>query len=93
MRGARRQAAAGTAPQGRLTATEPPHAAGGLDAPGFLVVSAGARYLTHIGCRDVTLRALIGNVLNRRYRENQYADSPLSRKPVRRLREAGQSAR
>ena len=51
-----------------------PLRAGGLDAPGFLVVNAGARYLTRVGRHDVTLRASIDNVLNRRYWEYQYAD-------------------
>ncbi|WP_334011907.1 TonB-dependent receptor [Burkholderia cepacia] len=58
----------------KFTGATPLRAAGGLDAPGFLVVNAGARYLTRIGRHDVTLRASIDNVLNRRYWEYQYAD-------------------
>lgn len=58
----------------KFTGATPLRAAGGLDAPGFLVVNAGARYLTRAGRHDVTLRASIDNVLNRRYWEYQYAD-------------------
>ncbi|MDI9653790.1 TonB-dependent receptor, partial [Burkholderia cenocepacia] len=58
----------------KFTGATPLRAAGGLDAPGFLVVNAGARYLTRVGRHDVTLRASIDNVLNRRYWEYQYAD-------------------
>ncbi|GLU32332.1 TonB-dependent receptor [Trinickia caryophylli] len=49
-------------------------AAGDLKVPGFLLVNLGASYMTRIGGHDVTLRAALDNVLNRRYWEFQYAD-------------------
>ncbi|PAK10297.1 TonB-dependent siderophore receptor [Burkholderia ubonensis] len=58
----------------KFTGATPLRAAGGIDAPGFLVVNAGASYLTRIGRHDVTLRASLDNLLNRRYWEFQYAD-------------------
>ncbi|KVN10570.1 ligand-gated channel protein [Burkholderia stagnalis] len=57
----------------KFTGATPLRAAGGIDAPGFLVVNAGASYLTRIGSRELTLRASIDNLLNRRYWEFQYA--------------------
>ncbi|KVX08588.1 ligand-gated channel protein [Burkholderia ubonensis] len=58
----------------KFTGATPLRAAGGIDAPGFLIVNAGASYLTRIGRHDVTLRASLDNLLNRRYWEFQYAD-------------------
>jgi iron complex outermembrane receptor protein len=46
-----------------------------LNAPGYMLVNLGASYATRIGGYDVTFRAAIDNLLNRRYWEYQYADS------------------
>ncbi|MFC0398213.1 TonB-dependent siderophore receptor [Paraburkholderia rhizosphaerae] len=48
--------------------------AGGLQTGGYLLVNAGASYLTRIGGHDVTLRASVDNLFNRRYWMFQYAD-------------------
>ncbi len=45
-----------------------------LSAPGYLLVNVGASYATRIAGYDVTFRAAIDNLLNRRYWEYQYAD-------------------
>ncbi|WP_153134435.1 TonB-dependent siderophore receptor [Paraburkholderia agricolaris] len=45
-----------------------------LNAPGYLLVNLGASYATRIGGYDVTFRAAIDNLLNRRYWQYQYAD-------------------
>ncbi|MGQ7939698.1 TonB-dependent siderophore receptor [Paraburkholderia sp. D1E] len=45
-----------------------------LNAPGYMLVNLGASYATRIGGYDVTFRAAIDNLLNRRYWEYQYAD-------------------
>ncbi|SDE28432.1 TonB-dependent siderophore receptor [Paraburkholderia lycopersici] len=45
-----------------------------LQTGGYLLVNVGANYLTRIGGHDVTLRAAIDNVTNRRYWMFQYAD-------------------
>jgi iron complex outermembrane recepter protein len=37
-------------------------------------VNLGANYMTQIGGHDVTLRAALDNITNRRYWEFQYAD-------------------
>ena len=47
---------------------------GNLDTPGYMLVNLGASYATRIGGYDVTFRAAIDNLLNRRYWEYQYAD-------------------
>jgi iron complex outermembrane receptor protein len=39
-----------------------------------MLVNLGASYATRIGGYDVTFRAAIDNLLNRRYWEYQYAD-------------------
>lgn len=39
-----------------------------------MIVNIGANYLTRIGGHDVTLRAAIGNITNRRYWMFQYSD-------------------
>ncbi len=46
--------------------------AGTLEAGGYLLVNAGANYLTRIGGREVTLRAAVDNITNRRYWMSQY---------------------
>ena len=48
--------------------------AASLNAPGYMLVNLGASYATRIGGYDVTFRAAIDNLLNRRYWEYQYAD-------------------
>jgi len=45
-----------------------------LNAPGYMLVNLGASYATRIAGYDVTFRAAIDNLLNRRYWEYQYAD-------------------
>ncbi|WP_199272504.1 TonB-dependent siderophore receptor [Paraburkholderia acidisoli] len=45
-----------------------------LQTGGFLLVNVGANYLTRVGGHDVTLRAAIDNIANRRYWMFQYAD-------------------
>ncbi|MFM0224727.1 TonB-dependent siderophore receptor [Paraburkholderia dipogonis] len=47
---------------------------GNLDTSGYMLVNLGASYATRIGGYDVTFRAAIDNLLNRRYWEYQYAD-------------------
>ncbi|QCP53815.1 TonB-dependent receptor [Trinickia violacea] len=58
----------------KFTGNTQVRAAGNLAAPGFLLVNAGATYSTAIAGHDVTLRAAIDNLANRRYWEFQYAD-------------------
>jgi iron complex outermembrane receptor protein len=48
--------------------------AGGLETGGYLLVNAGASYATRIAGHDVTLRAAVDNLFNRRYWMFQYAD-------------------
>jgi iron complex outermembrane receptor protein len=48
--------------------------AGDLQTGGYLLMNVGANYLTRIGGHDVTLRAAIDNITNRRYWMFQYAD-------------------
>jgi iron complex outermembrane recepter protein len=45
-----------------------------LETGGYLIVNAGASYMTRIGGHDVTLRAAIDNIANRRYWMYQYSD-------------------
>jgi len=45
---------------------------GDLETGGYLLVNAGASYLTRIGGHDVTLRAAVDNLTNRRYWMFQY---------------------
>jgi iron complex outermembrane recepter protein len=46
--------------------------AGDLETGGYMLVNVGANYLTRIGGHDVTLRAAIDNITNRRYWMFQY---------------------
>lgn len=48
--------------------------AGGLETGGYLLVNAGASYTTRLAGHDVTLRAAVDNLFNRRYWMFQYAD-------------------
>ncbi|WP_233857268.1 TonB-dependent siderophore receptor [Paraburkholderia sp. HD33-4] len=48
--------------------------AGNLETSGYVIVNVGANYMTRIGGHDVTLRAAIDNVTNRRYWMFQYSD-------------------
>ncbi|NML31709.1 TonB-dependent receptor [Paraburkholderia sp. G-4-1-8] len=48
--------------------------AGDLETGGYMIVNVGANYLTRIGGHDVTLRAAIDNITNRRYWMYQYSD-------------------
>ena len=48
--------------------------AGNLQTGGYMLVNVGANYMTRIGGHDVTLRAAIDNIANRRYWMFQYAD-------------------
>ncbi|MFT4069374.1 MAG: TonB-dependent receptor [Paraburkholderia sp.] len=48
--------------------------AGDLETGGYMIVNAGASYMTRIGGHDVTLRAAIDNITNRRYWMFQYSD-------------------
>jgi hypothetical protein len=48
------------------------HPAGDLETGGYMLVNVGANYLARIGGHDVTLRAAIDNVTNRRYWAFQY---------------------
>lgn len=48
--------------------------AGNLETGGYMLVNVGANYMTRIGGHDVTLRAAIDNVTNRRYWMYQYSD-------------------
>ncbi len=59
---------------GKFTGNTQVRAAGNLAAPGYLLVNAGATYGTEIGGHEVTFRASVDNVMNRRYWEFQYAD-------------------
>ncbi|OLL28634.1 ligand-gated channel protein [Burkholderia sp. SRS-W-2-2016] len=47
--------------------------AGDLETGGYMIVNVGANYLTRVGGHDVTLRAAIDNITNRRYWMFQYA--------------------
>ncbi|MGF6936055.1 outer membrane receptor for ferric coprogen and ferric-rhodotorulic acid [Paraburkholderia sp. UCT70] len=47
--------------------------AGDLETGGYMIVNIGANCLTRIGGHDVTLRAAIDNITNRRY-WIQYSD-------------------
>jgi iron complex outermembrane receptor protein len=46
--------------------------AGNLQTGGYMLVNVGANYMTRIGGHDVTLRAAIDNITNRRYWMFQY---------------------
>ncbi|CAB3786068.1 Ferrichrome receptor FcuA [Paraburkholderia caffeinitolerans] len=46
--------------------------AGNLETGGYMLVNVGANYMTRIGGHDVTLRAAIDNLTNRRYWMFQY---------------------
>lgn len=46
--------------------------AGDLETGGYMLVNVGANYMTRIGGHDVTLRAAIDNLTNRRYWMFQY---------------------
>jgi iron complex outermembrane receptor protein len=48
--------------------------AGNLETGGYMLVNIGANYVTRIGGHDVTLRAAIDNITNRRYWMYQYSD-------------------
>ncbi|CAG9269541.1 TonB-dependent siderophore receptor [Paraburkholderia unamae] len=48
--------------------------AGNLQTGGYLLMNVGANYFTRIGGHDVTLRAAIDNITNRRYWMFQYSD-------------------
>ncbi len=48
--------------------------ANNLETGGYMIVNLGANYLTRVGGHDVTLRAAIDNIANRRYWMYQYAD-------------------
>ena len=45
-----------------------------LQTGGYLLMNVGANYMTRIGGHDVTLRAAIDNITNRRYWMYQYSD-------------------
>ncbi|WP_174442454.1 TonB-dependent siderophore receptor [Paraburkholderia acidipaludis] len=45
-----------------------------LETGGYLIVNAGASYMTRIGGHDVTLRAAVDNIANRRYWMYEYSD-------------------
>lgn len=59
---------------GKFTGNTQLRAANNLQVAGFLLVNLGATYRTRIGNNDVTFRAALDNLLNRRYWEFQYAD-------------------
>ena len=46
--------------------------AGDLETGGYMLVNVGANYFTRIAGHDVTLRAAIDNIANRRYLMFQY---------------------
>ncbi|CAG4917365.1 Ferrichrome receptor FcuA [Paraburkholderia saeva] len=48
--------------------------AGNLETGGYMLVNIGANYMTRLGGHDVTLRAAIDNLTNRRYWMYQYSD-------------------
>ncbi|WP_321924019.1 TonB-dependent siderophore receptor [Paraburkholderia guartelaensis] len=48
--------------------------ANNLETGGYMLVNVGANYFTRIGGHDVTLRAAIDNITNRRYWMYQYSD-------------------
>jgi iron complex outermembrane recepter protein len=48
--------------------------ANNLETGGYMIVNLGANYMTRIGGHDVTLRAAIDNIANRRYWMYQYSD-------------------
>lgn len=56
----------------KFTGNTKVRAQGDLVAPGYLLVNLGANYLTRVGDHDVTLRAAIDNITNRRYWMFQY---------------------
>lgn len=58
--------------QAKFTGNTPLRAAGGLNAPGYLLVGLGATYATRVGGHGVTLRASLDNLTNRRYWQYQY---------------------
>jgi iron complex outermembrane receptor protein len=58
----------------KFTGNTEVRASGNLATPGYLLVNFGASYATSIGGHDVTFRAALDNVANRRYWQFQYAD-------------------
>lgn len=48
--------------------------ASNLSVPGYMVFHLGASYTTRLSGYDVTLRAAVNNLADRRYGEFQYAD-------------------
>lgn len=58
----------------KYTSNTPVGPAGNLQTGGYMLVNVGANYMTRIGGHDVTFRAALDNVTNRRYWMFQYAD-------------------
>ncbi len=58
----------------KYTGNEAVRPAGNLETGGYALVNVGANYATNIAGHDVTLRAAIDNVTNRRYWMYQYSD-------------------
>jgi iron complex outermembrane receptor protein len=58
----------------KYTGNTPIRPAGNLETGGYMLVNVGANYMTRIGGHDVTLRAAIDNITNRRYWMFQYAN-------------------
>ncbi|MEM5295991.1 TonB-dependent receptor [Burkholderia sp. JPY481] len=58
----------------KFTSSTKVRPAGDLQTSGYMIVNVGANYLTRIGGHDVTLRAAIDNITNRRYWMFQYTD-------------------
>ncbi|MBB5403374.1 outer membrane receptor protein involved in Fe transport [Paraburkholderia sp. JPY162] len=58
----------------KFTSSTKVRPAGDLQTGGYMIVNVGANYLTRIGGHDVTLRAAIDNITNRRYWMFQYTD-------------------
>ncbi|WP_423198296.1 MULTISPECIES: TonB-dependent siderophore receptor [unclassified Cupriavidus] len=59
---------------GKYTSTTKLRPAGDITLGGYTVFNAGATYNTRIGGKDVTLRAVLSNLTNKRYWGFQYAD-------------------
>ncbi|WP_423197091.1 MULTISPECIES: TonB-dependent siderophore receptor [unclassified Cupriavidus] len=59
---------------GKYTSTAKLRPAGDITLGGYAVFNAGASYHTRIGGKEVTLRAALSNLANRRYWGFQYAD-------------------
>lgn len=59
---------------GKFTGSTQLRQANNLSVPGYMVFNLGASYTTRLSGYDVTLRAAVNNLADRRYWEFQYAD-------------------